>query len=340
MIFVDKQITIPDEVLSALGPFRFFSGRTLSNSDLRLHGATALFVRSTVAVDAQLLNNTKIGFVGSATAGIDHVDTNYLHSRNITFAHAPASNAWAVAEYVYAWIRILQPERHCQVCIIGHGNIGSRLQAALATCGYNVVVYDPPKYGHTKQDLNTLITSSQVVTLHVPYTNNGLHPTRHLISAKELNVLPHDALVINTSRGGVVADRELAIRCAEGRLRAVLDVFDGEPVISSEVLRHIPYISPHIAGYSKQAKESGGRMIVDAFIRWRGGAEPVVNKTMSINRPSTEALLQSESDLRPVYLESLWFRKEYSKQPTPAQFDALRTSYQPRSEVLSALFSG
>ncbi len=71
----------------------------LSNK-LPSRNADVLLVRSVTRVDESLLKNSKVGFVGSATSGIDHIDTDYLKKSNISFAHAPGSNARSVAEYV------------------------------------------------------------------------------------------------------------------------------------------------------------------------------------------------------------------------------------------------
>ena len=99
-IFADENITSVQKLFGRFGPVTTVPGRQITR-DL-LHSADALLVRSVTRVDAALLRNTPVKFVGSATAGTDHVDLETLDSLGIRFAHAPGCNAPSVGDYVIA----------------------------------------------------------------------------------------------------------------------------------------------------------------------------------------------------------------------------------------------
>ena len=101
-ILADENIPAVEHYAGASATVRRFSGRKLEPA--HLEGVDALLVRSVTAVDAALLDNSDIRFVGTATSGVDHIDQQYLKHRGIAFSHAPGSNANSVVEYVLAAI--------------------------------------------------------------------------------------------------------------------------------------------------------------------------------------------------------------------------------------------
>ena len=104
-IIVDDQIPLAKKVFSKFGNTNLVNGRDINKKNIK--DADVLLVRSVTKVDASLLKNTNIKFVGSATSGIDHIDVDYLNKSNISFSHAPGSNANSVAEYVLNSLIIL-----------------------------------------------------------------------------------------------------------------------------------------------------------------------------------------------------------------------------------------
>ena len=97
-ILADKDIPDVKRSFSAFGQVRLFDGRNLCKSDIGR--SEILLVRAITQVDERLIGDSNIKFVGSATAGIDHVDIDYLREASIEFASAAGTNARAVAEYV------------------------------------------------------------------------------------------------------------------------------------------------------------------------------------------------------------------------------------------------
>ncbi len=273
MIFVDDQIPHLAEALALTDAVQTFDARSLSNDVLRTSGATALFVRSVTRVDAALLHNTAVRFVGTATAGVDHVNEAYLAAENIRFASAPGCNANAVAEYVLDVFTVYGIAPSDVVGIIGCGHVGGHVARYARRAGMTVLVSDPPLEEAGKAfpswitvlPVDELLERSTVVTVHTPLTQDGLHPTLGLLHRERLDRCRPGTLVINSARGGIVDERALADHVVAGRLRAALDVFIGEPNVDPYVIERIPYCTPHIAGYTRQAKEKGARMVYEAY---------------------------------------------------------------------------
>jgi len=97
-ILVDENIALAEKVFSSFGKVTLFPGRKINNSLIKK--AEILIVRSITKVNRELLEDTNIKFVGSATIGVDHLDINYLNEKNIYYCNAPGSNSYSVAEYI------------------------------------------------------------------------------------------------------------------------------------------------------------------------------------------------------------------------------------------------
>ncbi len=254
----------------------------LPDRDL-LAGADALLVRSLTPVNEQLLKNSPATFVGSATSGIDHIDTDYLRQRGITFADAHGCNANAVAEYVLFSI-CAHARRHdydpagCTLGIFGFGAVGSLLAAYALKLGMKVLINDPPlrasgahfPAGCTYVEPDELCAESDVVSTHVPLTSDGPHPTVRLIDADRLELFRSRALLVHASRGGVVDERALLATLLTKQLGMALDVWQYEPLASVMLARAAFPATPHIAGYSLDAKLEGSRMVTSALAQHFG----------------------------------------------------------------------
>lgn len=273
MILVDGQIP---GLVASLAPYHdvlAVDGRSITNELLRNSGATTLITRSITRVDAALLRGTSVTTVASATAGIDHIDVDVLIRNNIRVVNTPGCNAQAVAEYVLDWIDKLRPTGTHAIGIIGFGNVGSRLARYARMRGMRILVNDPllvdagfafPSWA-APIALYDLVKHASIVTVHVPYVEIAACPTRNLLSRTFIDLCQPNTLVINSARGGIVDETALVGRVMRGDLTAVLDVFAGEPSIDQRVLEHIPYCTPHIAGYTFQSKWRGAQMVLDAL---------------------------------------------------------------------------
>jgi erythronate-4-phosphate dehydrogenase len=278
-IVVDENIPFAAEALARLGRVMLYPGRAIGRDAVA--DADALIVRSITRVDRELLEGTRVRFVGTATIGTDHVDLSYLRSAGIAFADAAGSNARSVAEYVTAALlhlrgRGLLDLEGMRIGVIGVGHVGSIVARMAGVLGMIPLLNDPPRAAREPAFLSTPLAelrAARVITLHVPLTAAGPHPTRHLVDARFLARLPDGAIVINTARGGVVDSAALAGELAAGRLAAVLDVWEGEPAMPSGLLGSTLLATPHIAGYSFDGKVKGTMMMADALARFCG-AEP------------------------------------------------------------------
>jgi erythronate-4-phosphate dehydrogenase len=215
-----------------------------------LRDAEALIVRSVTRVDADLLDGSSVRFVGTVTTGIDHLDQEFLKAAGIRVADAAGSNA--------------NP--------IGAGHIGSLVERKTRALGMEVLLCDPPlrettgdpRYGFLDQ-----VLQADVLTLHVPLTTQGPYPTFHMIDRRLLERLSPRQFVINSSRGAVVCGSDLKQALRERRIGgALLDVWEGEPMIDGDLLALTDLGTFHIAGSSLDAKVRGTMMIFQELCRY------------------------------------------------------------------------
>lgn len=244
----------------------------------RARGCDALLVRSVTRVDAGLLGGSRVRLVATATSGVDHVDTDYLAARAIDFAAAPGSNARPVAEYVLGALCAIRARhggslRGLRAGIIGCGHVGSWVRDLLSVLGVECVLNDPPLAERTGLPVYRPLAEAldaDIVTLHVPLTHSGKHPTALLLDADRIGMLRPGAIIINTARGAVLDEQALYRRLAAGELHAVLDVWQGEPAIDAGLLARATLGTPHIAGYSLEAKYRAAQAVCQAVCRQFG----------------------------------------------------------------------
>jgi len=269
MLSIVADISIPSvsDAFQSLGEVQVMDAESITPEVCS--GADILLVRSVTKVNADLLDQSSITFVGSATAGADHIDKSYLRQRAIAFAHAPGSNADSVVEYVLtALIRLSalkrRPLEGLTLGIIGCGNIGGRLARRAPAFGLKILKNDPPlaNKGETGfVDLNTVLTQSDILTLHVP----KLPDTHYLISDPQLQLIKSNAWIINTARGDVIDNQALKKALVAGHLDGcVLDVWENEPTPDMELLDLVTVATPHIAGHSLDGKLWGTIMLYQA----------------------------------------------------------------------------
>jgi len=270
-IVADANMPLVAEYFGTLGHVRRLTGMDMTPDSIK--NADILLVRSTTKIDAQLLKRSYVRFVGTATSGFDHVDTDYLRQKKVGFAYAPGSNATSVAEYVVAALLTLSEKYHFSlrgktVGVIGVGHVGSRVAALLQALDMHVLQNDPPRAEKTKPTLFVSLDdlmSCDVITLHTPLTTGGAYPTYHLFDARRFEKLKSGCVFINTSRGAVVETGALKQAIRSGKINhAVLDVWEHEPNIDHELIDMVDLATPHIAGYSFDGKIKGTQMLYDA----------------------------------------------------------------------------
>ena len=247
--------------------------------------AHALIVRSATTVDDEMLAGAPIlKVIGRAGVGVDNIDIPAATGREIAVVNAPSGNTIAAAEMTMALI--LATMRHVAAAdaslragnwdrasfqgsellgrrlgLIGAGRIGAEVAVRCQSFGMDVIIYDPylskeraDEIGSRLTDLDEVVTTSDVISLHVPLTDE----TRGMINEDSIAKMKAGTYLINVSRGGVVNEADLAAALASGHLGgAALDVFEEEPLSESSPLRSAPRLTltPHLGASTVEAQE-------------------------------------------------------------------------------------
>lgn len=261
--------------------------------------ANAIIVRNRTQVRGDLLDQlTQCRCVGRLGVGLDNIDVEGCVARNIAVFPATGANSLSVAEYVIsAMMTLLRPVFSAttqmtqgkwpraalsdggevggkRLGVIGYGAIGQTSARLARGLGMTVIAFDamlPPdapifaQTGVYAVDLDTLLKTADVITLHVPLVAS----TRGLIGADQLARMRRGTLLINTSRGHIVDLTAVANALRSGHLGgAAIDVFDVEPLTETQALDDCPnlLLTPHISGLTKESNERVSFMIADQVL--------------------------------------------------------------------------
>ncbi len=284
-----------------------------------------LAIRSSTNVTAELLENAvNLKVVGRAGIGVDNVDVAACTRRGVVVMNTPLGNAITTAEHAMAMMLALArhiPQANSsthagkweksrfmgieltgkKLGLIGAGNIGSIVAAKAIGYGLRVQAYDPflteeraTKLGVIKVDLDTLLSSSDIVSLHVPKTLE----TTNIISASAINKMKKGCMLINCARGGLVDELALLAALKSEHLRgAALDVFEVEPARENPLFEMSNVIcTPHLGASTIEAQEKVAIQIAEQI------SEYLLSGTInnSINTPSISA---EEAQLLHPYLQ-------------------------------------
>ncbi len=356
-IVADAGLIEIKELFAGIGELELIPGRDIDAAAIR--NADALLIRSVTAVTAELLNGSSIKFVGTATSGTDHIDVESLHSRGIALADVRGSNANAVVDYCFAGIGYGVTNRgfdikQSRVGIVGHGCVGSLLARKLNAMGVQTHLCDPPlqetagPQSTDKYSTLDVIAQCQIVSLHVPLTKDASHPTVDLIDAEFLRNLRAGTLLINTCRGSVV--NEIALLQVLGErpdLCCVVDVWENEPAPSSDLVMAVDLATPHIAGYSLEAKRAASRQLLDQFCQHFDVTAAHTSDTAESNPVPFVAAECRSGDVWEAILEmfpleriSEQFRTSVAAGNSQQAFDELRKKLVTRRELRSYQMSG
>ncbi|MEU1090075.1 hydroxyacid dehydrogenase [Streptomyces sp. NPDC005892] len=281
---------LPDDAvvqLKALCDVRQVDGHDRPALFAALSEADALIVRSGTRVDAEALGHAhRLRVVARAGVGLDNVDTSSAAARGITVVNAPDSNTVSVAELTVGLILALARHVHTAARslergewrrsdftgvelagrtagIIGYGRVGRQVARRLAAFDMRILVHDPyagTADGVLSVELDELLATSDVVTLHLPKTPE----TAGLIGARELASMRPTAHLVNAARGGIVDEAALEHALREGHLAgAALDVFSTEPPPPAPLLG-LPNVLaiPHLGASTHDAQIRAAREAV------------------------------------------------------------------------------
>lgn len=282
LVFLQQQITCDIKVSEERQP----STKVLNEYD-------ALLIRSRTQINEKTLGKTPtVKVIVTATSGFDHIDLNYCEIHNIKVAHTPEANAQSAAELTLFLIlsclkkypmhtkamqngnwKDLTPKgrtlNNSTVGIVGLGKVGGALADLLQPFGIELCAYDPykpqahfDKYHAERVGYMELLAQSNIVTYHVPLTNE----THHMINHQTLAHMNSQTILINASRGEVANEGELATALEDGVIAAAgLDVFEKEPLTKNSRLFSLPNVTltPHIGAYTKEGFALGSQLAAE-----------------------------------------------------------------------------
>jgi erythronate-4-phosphate dehydrogenase len=298
----------------------YIRGSEICQNDLK--DADALIVRTRTRCDSRLLEGTNVQFVATATIGFDHIDTDYLQSAGISWMSCPGCNAASVAQYINSTLLVLGIDLESSVLgVVGCGHVGSLVKAVGEQLGMSVMVSDPPLGRPDFVSLEEIASKADVITFHVP-----LDGTTHYMAGKRFfSMLRKKPWIINSSRGGVVDERELIDALDIGVVRgAVVDTWENEPSINTILLNKVYIGTPHIAGYSADGKVNADNMVIEGLCRHFGIPNP--GKIMPPPLPSDFVYTGNPLQLYNPLDDSIKLKRN------PDDFERLRGDYPLRRE--------
>jgi glyoxylate reductase len=260
------------------------------------HGVDALLCTLTEKIDEELMDSIgpQLKVISSFSVGVDHIDTRAATKRKIPVGNTPGVLTDATADQAFALLlaaarRITEAERFLRASkwqtwipnlllgadlsgatlgVIGFGRIGQAVAKRAQGFDMKIIYHSPsanPAYGAIKVDLDTLLKESDFISLHVP-----LKPeTEHLVNAEFLSKMKPNAILVNTTRGGVVDQTALYNALKSGQIfAAALDVTDPEPLPMDSPLLELEncLIVPHLGSATKKTRDKMSVLAVDNLI--------------------------------------------------------------------------
>ena len=292
--------------------------------------ADALITRTRTRCNEALLTGSKCRFIATATIGTDHIDLDYCHKAGITVVSAPGCNAPAVAQYVLTSIYHTVGDfcGHC-LGVVGVGHVGSIVARWAEGLGMKVLRNDPIREENEGGDefvsLAQIAGQCDIITFHTPHTLAGKYPTHHLADGKFFNSLIRKPVVINSARGPIVDTPMLIEALKEGKVsKTIIDCWEGEPSISTELLSMASIATPHIAGYSYEGKVRATIAVAEALAK-HFNLNVRLTTEKPADAPDTVTLQELLSSYNPqVDTDNL--------KRNPEKFETLRNEYDFRHE--------
>jgi erythronate-4-phosphate dehydrogenase len=277
-IIVDNKIPYIKGALEPFAEVIYLPGNNTTAEVVR--DADAIITRTRTCCNEKLLAGSSVKFIATATIGFDHIDTEYCKKANIQWTNAPGCNSSSVEQYIASALMALSENKKFKLSektigIVGVGNVGSKVARIAEIFGMKVLLNDPPRARIESPDdfveLDEILEKSDFITLHVPLNYEGVDKTFHLADESFFLKAGRKPVFINSCRGEVVKTSALKEAIANGLLSgAVIDCWENEPNIDTELLSLVDLGTPHIAGYSKDGKANGTSMSVQALSRFFG----------------------------------------------------------------------
>ncbi len=356
-IVADDKIPFLQGMLEPYATIRYLPGKEIIRKEII--DTDALIVRTRTECNRNLLKDTAVKFIASATIGYDHIDTTYCRQNQITWTNAPGCNASSVEQYVAsALVHLSRQFRFSlegkKLGIFGVGNVGAKVESLARNLGITVLLNDPPRARNEGDkkfvSIPTILEQSDIITLHVPLNHSGIDKTYRMVNATFLGKMKKGSFLINTSRGKVTDENTLKEALRSRHLKGVvLDVWDNEPYLDVDLLKMAFIGTPHIAGYSQEGKANGTSVVVRSlskYFNWNlhdwypGNIPQPVNPVITIHCDKKDP----EAVIGEAVLNSYPIAKDHQRLlDSPDQFEELRGNYPVRREFPAhtvELFSG
>jgi phosphoglycerate dehydrogenase-like enzyme len=258
-----------------------------------LAGVEATIAGSEPYTPRVLAANPQLRVIARSGVGYDAVDCEAATKIGAAVCIAPGTNQGSVAEHAFAlmlgftrliparhaalasggWNRLMSvPLRGKTLGLAGLGRIGKAMAPRAAAFEMKVIAYDPvcdeafcKANGITVVSFEQLLAQSDFLSLHLPL----MPSTKHIINRDTLSRMKPGAVLVNTSRGGLVCEADLVVALKEGKLAgAALDVFEEEPTPANNPLRTLPNVvlTPHAAGVDIKSLEDMARSAAEAIV--------------------------------------------------------------------------
>ena len=275
-IIVDNKVPYIRETLEKIADqVIYLPGKDITHDIVK--DADALITRTRTKCNRELLEGSNIKFIGTATIGFDHIDTEFCKRANITWKNCPGCNAGAVEQYVHAVLLLLEKEKGINlknscIGIIGIGHVGTRIRNMAERLGMKILLNDPPRNDNGEKgyvDLQTIADNCNIITFHTPLIREGKYKTYHLADKDFFGLLKRKPVIINTSRGEVIDTNAILDALNNNTIsEAVIDVWENEPNINIDLLNKVFIGTPHIAGYSADGKINATRMTLESLCQF------------------------------------------------------------------------
>lgn len=273
------------EELKSLGEVVFLP----ENLQDAVKDADALIVRSKTQVTKELIDSApNLKVIARAGVGLDNIDVKYAEEKKIKVINTPGASANAVAELVIGhmlslsrniakannqmknkiWNKKQLVGREIEgktLGIIGYGRIGSMVGRKANALGMKIIAYNPPPRHEDEiveyvEDLSEFLKQTDVITLHVPLTDN----TRNMINKETIQKMKDGVYLINTSRGEIIDEDALYEACKTGKMGgAALDVYWEEPYQGKLLELDNVSLTPHLGASTKEAQLRIGKELIE-----------------------------------------------------------------------------
>lgn len=316
-------------------------GRSINHAAVKT--ADGLLIRSITRIDEALLKDTAIKWVGSLTAGTDHIDSDWLLAQNIKWQACAGFNAPPVADYVVGTIAALMnldllTTQKKRAAVIGVGQVGSRVADRLTILGFDVILVDPLRTEREATFIGTslsTLTDVDLICIHTPLSKEGPHATYHMIDTDFMSRQKPGCVLLNAARGAVVDTHALLTHGKH--LVVCLDVFENEPNINLDILNSTTIATPHLAGHAIESKWRGVTMLHDWTVAndWLPTSETtsaIKQQTISVDKKNItwQTIVQQVFDVKSLSDELCDTLRETDN--IGANFDRIRKQHGNRHE--------